>query len=121
MSNENQQPRKLSPWREKLHLIIFGTDTKSGKAFDVGLIIAIFLSVLVVILSTLDAADEKPYKTIFYALEWVFTILFTIEYISWLSVAPFATRHPSLGSLISSQSSLHFLESCFPVRAANGS
>lgn len=86
MSNENQQPRKLSPWREKLHLIIFGTDTRSGKAFDVGLIIAIFLSVLVVILSTLDAADEKPYKTIFYALEWVFTILFTIEYITRLMV-----------------------------------
>jgi len=64
-----------------LHEIIFEADTKAGKIFDVGLIIAIILSVAVVVLSTLPSADENPWKTIFRSLEWVFTILFTIEYI----------------------------------------
>lgn len=72
---------KLASWREKLHEIIFEADTPAGKMFDVGLIIAIILSVLVVILSTLEAANEDPYKAIFYGLEWFFTILFSIEYI----------------------------------------
>ena len=77
-----QEPnRQLAPWRERLHKIIFEADTKAGKAFDVGLIIAIIISVGVVILSTLPSADNEPYKTIFFALEWVFTIVFTIEYI----------------------------------------
>ncbi len=70
-----------SNWREKLFEIIFEADTPKGKAFDIALIIAIFLSVLVVILSTLKSAGEEPYKTIFYALEWFFTVLFTIEYV----------------------------------------
>jgi voltage-gated potassium channel len=71
----------LASWREKLHEIIFEADTPAGKVFDVGLIIAIILSVLVVILSTLKSANDEPYKTIFYALEWIFTILFSIEYV----------------------------------------
>ena len=39
---DSQPPR----WRHKLHEIIFEADTRAGKAFDVGLIIAILLSVL---------------------------------------------------------------------------
>lgn len=78
--NESPAP-DVSPWRDRLYEIIFEADTKAGKTFDVGLIIAIFLSVAVVILSTVDSADEKPYKTIFLTLEWIFTILFSAEYI----------------------------------------
>ena len=81
-ASEPESPApKVAPWREQLYQIIFEADTKAGKAFDVGLIIAIFLSVAVVILSTLDSADEEPYKTIFLTLEWIFTILFSAEYI----------------------------------------
>ena len=78
--NESPAP-EVSPWRDRLYQIIFEADTKAGKTFDVGLIIAIFLSVIVVILSTVESADEKPYKAIFLTLEWIFTIVFSAEYI----------------------------------------
>ena len=44
--------------RERLHQIIFEADTPKGKAFDIALLIAILLSVLVCLLYTSDAADE---------------------------------------------------------------
>ncbi|MDF1810444.1 MAG: ion transporter [Phycisphaerales bacterium] len=83
--NQDQQYEQAA-WKKVVHEIIFEADTKLGKAFDVGLIILIFLSVIVVILSTLESAEEKPFITIFYTLEWIFTILFTIEYILRLMV-----------------------------------
>lgn len=73
-------------WKKKLHEIIFEADTKVGKAFDIALIVMIFLSVLVVILSTLESADHDPWKARFYGLEWFFTILFTIEYVLRLMI-----------------------------------
>lgn len=80
-SDKSEKPQiKLAPWRERLHEIIFEADTKAGKTFDVALIIAILVSVAVVILSTLHSANDEPYRTIFLALEWGFTIFFTIEY-----------------------------------------
>lgn len=84
-----EQPRdeiEVSAWRDRLHEIIFEADTPKGKAFDIGLIIAIFLSVAVVVLSTLESAEDEPYRTWFYALEWLFTIVFTIEYVLRLIV-----------------------------------
>jgi len=80
-SEDLRKPKELSPWRERLHEIIFEADTRAGKAFDVGLIIAIIISVAVVVLSTLHSAGEEPYRTIFLTLEWMFTIIFTAEYL----------------------------------------
>ena len=67
-------------WRKKLHDIIFEADTFAGKAFDVILIGAIILSVIVVVLDSVSRYQEK-YGFYLYTIEWVFTILFTIEYI----------------------------------------
>ena len=81
-SDESERPQiRLAPWRERLHEVIFEADTTAGKTFDIALIIAILTSVAVVILSTLHSANDEPYRTIFLALEWIFTILFTIEYL----------------------------------------
>ena len=66
--------------KERIHEIIFEADTKQGKLFDVILLIAILLSVLVVILSSVDSIYEK-YGFLLRFFEWVFTLLFTIEYI----------------------------------------
>lgn len=66
--------------KEKLHEIIFEADTPAGKAFDVVLLIGIIASVLVVMLESISAYQLK-YKEIFIWLEWIFTILFTIEYL----------------------------------------
>ena len=75
---------RLAPWRRRLHEIIFEADTPAGKAFDVGLLVAIGLSVLVVMLeSVTEIRDLHSTKLI--TSEWIFTILFTIEYILRLS------------------------------------
>jgi len=66
--------------RAKLHEIIFEADTKKGKIFDIILLIAILISVFGVILSSVDSI-EKDYGNILRFSEWIFTILFTIEYI----------------------------------------
>ena len=65
--------------RDRLHQIIFEADTPKGKAFDIALLIAILLSVLVVMLESVQSIQEE-HGSLLLALEWLFTILFTIEY-----------------------------------------
>ncbi len=78
--NNQQQHRRLAPWREKLHEVIFEADTPLGKAFDVMLLVAIMVSVLIVVLESVEAIGSRfgPQLVI---LEWVFTGLFTLEYV----------------------------------------
>ena len=73
--------------REKLYHIIFESDTPAGKAFDVALLIAILLSILVVTLESVVEIMEK-YGTWIKAAEWFFTIIFTIEYALRIYCAP---------------------------------
>ena len=70
----------LSGWRLKAYIVIFESDTKPGKAFDVWLIVLIFASVLAVMLESIAELREN-HGRLLYALEWCFTILFSIEYI----------------------------------------
>lgn len=76
----SEQDRKLSPWREKIFSVIFGTETPSGKLFDIVLLIFILGSVLAVMLETVDSI-ESQFSSFLITLEWVFTIFFTIEYV----------------------------------------
>lgn len=69
-----------SAWRIKLHEIIFEADTPAGRAFDIALIVSILLSVLAVMLDSIAPVREN-YGTILIIIEWIFTLLFTIEYI----------------------------------------
>ena len=80
-TTQNEPDQASTPWRERAHEIIFEADTPAGKSFDVALIAAIGASVAVVVLSTLPSASHEPYRTIFLTLEWIFTALFTAEYI----------------------------------------
>lgn len=65
--------------KERLYIIVFEADTFMGKVFDVILLWAILLSVLAVMLESVD--DIKLYYgDALYIIEWFFTILFTIEY-----------------------------------------
>mgnify|MGYP002619555063 CR=1 FL=1 len=66
--------------RDRLNIIIFGTETTEGRGFDVVLLVVIVLSVLVVLLDSVAALHEQ-YGVTFVRLEWVFTALFTIEYV----------------------------------------
>lgn len=67
-------------WRNRLHEIIFEADDPAGKAFDIVLLIAILLSVAAVTLDSVAWINER-YHLYFIVVEWVFTILFTIEYV----------------------------------------
>lgn len=69
----------FSPLREQIHEVIFEADTPLGKIFDVVLLIFIIGSVLAVMLESVAWIDAK-YHALFFALEWIFTIFFTIEY-----------------------------------------
>lgn len=71
--------KSLSPWRESLNTIIFGSETLKGKTFDLILSVCILLSVLVVMLESVDSIAKRYMQPLFIA-EWIFTGLFTIEY-----------------------------------------
>ena len=64
--------------RQALYTIIFETETRLGKLFDVALILCIVASVLVVMLDSVTSINAQ-YGALFYKLEWGFTILFTVE------------------------------------------
>jgi len=66
-------------WRSTLYTIIFEADTPAGKAFDEILILSILLSVTVVMLDSLRSITIS-HGELLHLLEWVFTILFTVEY-----------------------------------------
>jgi voltage-gated potassium channel len=75
--------------KQKLHDVIFGTTSKSGKSFDLVLLLLILLSVLVVMFESVPEWS-RDYGSELYLIEWVFTIIFTIEYLLriWISPKP---------------------------------
>lgn len=75
----NRKSSSISKFQHTLHEIIFEADTSAGKLFDVLLIIAILISVLMVMLDSVSVI-QKSYGRFLYAAEWFFTIAFTIEY-----------------------------------------
>ncbi len=80
VKNQTNSTDQNIDFRNKLYEIIFEADTPAGKWFDIVLLWAILLSVLVVFLESI-AELRTSYGDIFYYLEWFFTILFSIEYI----------------------------------------
>jgi voltage-gated potassium channel len=66
--------------RQRLHEIIFEADTPAGRLFDIFLLLAIVGSVLVVMLESV-AAIRIRHGSALRALEWGFTVLFTVEYL----------------------------------------
>jgi voltage-gated potassium channel len=77
MPNQKKEPS----WKNKLHEIIYEADTPSGKLFDVVLLIFILLSIVLVMLESVDYIGSQYYG-ILNILEWIITILFTFEYIA---------------------------------------
>ena len=66
-------------WRFRLHEIIYESNTPAGKAFDVALLFAIFTSIIVIMLDSVESLHKK-YGETFIIVEWIFTALFTVEY-----------------------------------------
>ena len=79
-------------WRRNLYTIIFEAETPSGKLFDITLLIAIFISVTAVILESVSAI-KTDYGHTLRIVEWLFTILFSIEYILRVVSSPKPIRY----------------------------
>jgi voltage-gated potassium channel len=71
--------RPFSKRRARLHEVIFESDTRAGRAFDLILIWLILLSVATVVLESVREVRAQ-HGSLLHALEWVFTLLFTVEY-----------------------------------------
>ena len=81
--------RPAAGWRLRMYIIIFEADTRLGRLFDLALIAAILTSVTVVVLDSMAGVHAKHAAGL-NALEWGFTIVFSIEYIARLA----CVRHP---------------------------
>ena len=78
--------------RERIYRIMFEADTSTGRGFDILLILAIVASVVAVMLDSMATVREAA-GGVLSAAEWVFTILFTIEYLLRLYAAPRRIRY----------------------------
>ena len=89
MEEESGPEQSQKSFRQKLWEIVFEAETPMGKAFDVTLLWAIGLSVIAVMLESVESI-EAQWGAQLHVLEWFFTIIFTIEYLMrlWLVRRP---------------------------------
>ena len=69
---------KLQSVREKIHEIIFEADTFWGAFFDISLLIAIIISVIITCLATVPEYADQDWINV---ASMGFTVLFTVEYL----------------------------------------
>jgi voltage-gated potassium channel len=81
--------KPLAGWRLKIYAIIFEADTAAGRRFDKLLILTILVSVGVVMADSVPALASQ-HGGLFKGLEWLFTAIFTLEYLARLA----CVRHP---------------------------
>lgn len=86
---QDEPKSRIDLLRQRIYIVIYGTNTRAGKLFDIFLLIFILLSVAAVMLESVQEIDSKYHTTLMVA-EWIFTILFTIEYILRI----FSTKKP---------------------------
>ncbi|WP_312418660.1 ion transporter [Epilithonimonas sp.] len=67
-------------WRKKIYEIIYLSDTKAGRTFDISLLILIVFSTVLIMVETIPIVKLQYYKEFYYA-EFFITIIFTIEYL----------------------------------------
>jgi voltage-gated potassium channel len=96
---ESVRKERRNPIRRRLHEIIFQADTPAGKLFDEALLVTILISVLAVMLESVESI-RVAYGAYLHITEIVITLLFTVEY----GLRLWCVRHP-----------LHYARSFFGV------
>ena len=81
--------RPAGGWRLRLYTVIFESDTRAGRSFDLVLVWMILGSVAVVMFDSFEALHAR-WGAALQAIEWGFTAIFTIEYVARLS----CVQHP---------------------------
>ena len=67
-------------WRKKIYEVVYLSNTKAGKTFDIFLLALILISTVLLMVETIPIINLK-YRTEFYYAEFFITLIFTIEYI----------------------------------------
>ena len=67
--------------KDKTYEIIFEADTKEGRLFNVVLLVCIIISIITIILESVQPIRER-FGTALKVLEWLITLLFTMEYVA---------------------------------------
>ena len=81
--NEQHLGKPARGWRRRAYEIIFESETPAGRTFDKVIVTAILVSVAVVIADSVQPWHQR-YRLGFDLAEWLFTLLFTVEYIARL-------------------------------------
>lgn len=71
---------KYEVLRQKIYILIYGSNTVAGKTFDLILLGVILLSFLLITMTSISRFDNK-YHSFFFVGEWIITVFFSIEYI----------------------------------------
>ncbi len=79
-------------FKQRLYQVIFESDTRAGRQFDIALIVLILLSVFAVILDSVESVAARFHRPLS-VVEWTFTLLFTLEYAARLYCAPQRLRY----------------------------
>jgi len=79
-------------WRQELYRVIFEHHTPAGRFFDIALIVVILASVVVVMLESVETITARRAEVL-QTVEWVFTGIFTVEYVIRLIAARSARRY----------------------------
>lgn len=83
MSDSSKAP--VMGWRKRLHNIIYEANTPLGRAFDIALLAFIVASIVIVALDSVPEYHQR-HGTFFLEVEWIFTVIFTLEYLLRLMV-----------------------------------
>ncbi len=81
--------KPLTGRRLQFYTVIFEADTRAGRRFDQALIAVILASVAVVVADSVQGINLRFHRE-FTVMEWLFTVVFTLEYVARLA----CVRHP---------------------------
>ncbi len=90
MSNKISVWRRLfknDEFKRRLYIVIFESDTPLGKAFDVALLWAILLSIVLIIIESIPFIPDWMNRFLI-IWEYVFTGFFTVEYVARIYCSP---------------------------------
>ncbi|WP_313501858.1 ion transporter [Kaistella carnis] len=79
MEREHNFLPERTKWKRQLFRIIFKSDTKMGRLFDLLLLVLILVSTFIVMMESVQIFDAK-FHNAFVILEIIITAFFTIEY-----------------------------------------
>ena len=80
MEKEHDFISERTKWKRQVYRIIFLSDTKLGKLFDLVLLLLILLSTFIVMMESVQIFDAKLHL-LFVILEIIITAFFTVEYV----------------------------------------